>query len=96
MFMTVWIFEARHCATLPYEIKKTKLQIYTEPQAGINILLGAGRFCPTAIYIEFVHTLEVEFVQRVRVDLGVKVKRNSPEEMCLFSNCLRSNILSGV
>ena len=39
MFMTAWAFEARHCPTLPNEIKKTKLQIYTEPQAGINILL---------------------------------------------------------
>jgi hypothetical protein len=38
--MTAWAFEARHCPSLPNEIKKTKLQIYTEPQAGINILLG--------------------------------------------------------
>jgi len=38
MFMTAWVFEVRHCPTLPNEIKKTKLQIYTEPQAGINIL----------------------------------------------------------
>ena len=37
--MTAWVFEARHCPTLPNEIKKTKLQIYNEPQAGINILL---------------------------------------------------------
>jgi len=37
--MTAWVFEARPCHTLPHEIKKTKLQIYTEPQAGINILL---------------------------------------------------------
>jgi len=36
--MTAWVFEARHCPTLPNEIKKTKLQICTEPQAGINIL----------------------------------------------------------
>jgi hypothetical protein len=43
MFMTAWVFEARNCPTLPNEIKKTKLQIYTSPQAGINILLGAGR-----------------------------------------------------
>jgi hypothetical protein len=42
LFMTAWAFEARHCPTLPNEIKKTKLQIYTEPQAGINILLWAG------------------------------------------------------
>jgi hypothetical protein len=41
MFMTAWVFEARHCPTLPNEIKKTKLQIYTSPQAGINILLAA-------------------------------------------------------
>ena len=38
MFMTAWVFEARHCPTLLNEIKKTKLQIYTSPQAGINIL----------------------------------------------------------
>jgi hypothetical protein len=38
--MTAWAFEARHCPTLLNEIKKTKLQIYTEPQAGINILLA--------------------------------------------------------
>ncbi|WP_252587673.1 hypothetical protein [Solitalea agri] len=38
--MTAWVFEARHCPTLPNEIKKTKLQTYTEPQAGINILLA--------------------------------------------------------
>ena len=43
MFVTAWVFEVRHCPTLPNEIKKTKLQIDTEPQAGINILLGAGR-----------------------------------------------------
>ena len=41
MFVTAWVFEARHCPTLLNEIKKTKLQLYTEPQAGINILLGA-------------------------------------------------------
>ena len=35
-------FEARHCPTLPNEIKKTKLQIYTSPQAGTNILLCAA------------------------------------------------------
>jgi hypothetical protein len=40
MFMTAWVFEARHCPSLPNEIKKTKLQIYTSPQAGINILLA--------------------------------------------------------
>src|SRR5690606_10589918 len=39
MFMTAWVFEARHCPTLLNEIKKTKLQIFTLPQAGINILL---------------------------------------------------------
>jgi hypothetical protein len=40
--MTAWVLEARHCPTMLNEIKKTKLQIYTEPQAGINILLAAG------------------------------------------------------
>ena len=44
MFMTAWVFEARHCPTLPNEIKKTKLTIYTEPQAGINILLPSVEF----------------------------------------------------
>jgi len=43
MFMTAWVFEARHCPTLLNENKKTKLDSNTEPQAGINILLGAGR-----------------------------------------------------
>ena len=32
------------CPTLLNEIKKTKLQIYTQPQAGINILLCGCRF----------------------------------------------------
>ena len=45
MFMTAWGFEARHCPTLLNEIKKTKLQTYTAPQAGINILLWPGEFC---------------------------------------------------
>jgi hypothetical protein len=43
MFMTAWVFEARHCPTLLNGIKKTKLQIYTSPQAGINILLAVVR-----------------------------------------------------
>jgi hypothetical protein len=43
--MTAWVFEARHCPTLLNEVKETKLQTYTSPQAGINILLGAGRLC---------------------------------------------------
>jgi hypothetical protein len=38
MFMTAWVLEARHCPTLLNEIKKTRLQTYTEPQAGINIV----------------------------------------------------------
>jgi hypothetical protein len=38
MFVTAWVFEARHCPTLLNEIMKTKLQTNTEPQAGINIL----------------------------------------------------------
>ena len=42
--MTAWVLEAHHCPTLLNEIKKTKLQPHTTPQAGINILLGAGRF----------------------------------------------------
>jgi hypothetical protein len=39
MFMTAWVSEARHCPNLLNEINKTKLQIYTSPQAGINISL---------------------------------------------------------
>ena len=46
MFMTAWVLEARHCPTLPNEIKKTKLQTYTEPQAGINILLCVVHLSP--------------------------------------------------
>jgi hypothetical protein len=41
MFMTAWVFEARLCPTLLNEIKKTKLDSNTDPQAGINILLWA-------------------------------------------------------
>jgi hypothetical protein len=48
MFMTAWVFEARHCPTLLNEIKKTKLQIYTEPQAGINILLAVVGLRPSS------------------------------------------------
>jgi len=40
MFMTAWVFEARHCPTLLNEFKKTKLDSNTSPQAGINILLA--------------------------------------------------------
>src|SRR6187401_3095265 len=40
MFMTAWVFEARHCPTLLNEIKITKLDSNAEPQAGINILLA--------------------------------------------------------
>jgi hypothetical protein len=47
MFMTAWDFEARLCPTLLNEIKKTKLQICTSPQAGINILLWAVRVTTT-------------------------------------------------
>jgi len=36
--MAAWDFEARHCPTLPNEIKKTKLQIYASPQAGSKLL----------------------------------------------------------
>jgi len=48
MFVTAWVFEARHCPTLPNEIKKTKLKIYTEPQAGINILLAVVGLRPSS------------------------------------------------
>jgi hypothetical protein len=40
--MTAWGVRSASLSPLPNEIKKTKLQIYTEPQAGINILLPAG------------------------------------------------------
>ena len=52
MFMTAWVFEARHRPTLMNEIKKTKLQIYTEPQAGINILLAAGHQVLTQLSLQ--------------------------------------------
>lgn len=42
--MTAAVFEARSCPTWLNEIKKTKLDTYTSPAAGINFLLGAGRF----------------------------------------------------
>jgi len=44
MFMTAWVFDARHCPSLRNEIKQTKLQISISPQAGINILLGVRYF----------------------------------------------------
>ena len=44
MFMTAWVFKARHCPTLLNEIKKTKLDDNTEPQAGINILLASAAY----------------------------------------------------
>ena len=50
MFMTAWVFEARHCPTLLNEIKKTKLQTYTSPQAVINILLWAVLFRHVLFY----------------------------------------------
>ena len=56
MFMTAWAFEARHCPTLLNEIKKTKLQINTEPQAGINILLAAVSYSITR-RLSFLSTL---------------------------------------
>jgi hypothetical protein len=46
MFMTAWVFEARHCPTLLNEIKKTKLESTAEPQAGINILLAVVILSP--------------------------------------------------
>jgi hypothetical protein len=46
MFMTAWVFEARHCPTFLNEIKKTKFDANTGPQAGINILLAAVPFFP--------------------------------------------------
>ena len=71
MFMTAWVFKARHCPTLLNEIKKTKLQIYTSPQAGINIfcapfkgfLNGRRQFViePTNIFRNQVLTLPTVF-----------------------------------
>jgi hypothetical protein len=60
--MTAWVFEALHCPTLPNENKKTKLQIYTETQAGINILLAPVpllHFC-----FVFCHKSEVLIVSK--------------------------------
>jgi hypothetical protein len=53
MFMTAWVFEARHCPTLPNDVKKTKLHIYTSPQAGINILLAACAFRSSAHFTNY-------------------------------------------
>ena len=53
MFMTAWAFEARLCPTLLNEIKKTKLQTYTAPQAGINILLCTVPRIPQSIFFNF-------------------------------------------
>jgi len=38
VFVTAWVFEALHYPTLLNEIKKTKLEFYNSPAAGINIL----------------------------------------------------------
>jgi hypothetical protein len=47
--MTAWVFEARHCSTWLNEIKKTKLDTNTEPQAGINkIAMGQYLAVPQA------------------------------------------------
>ncbi len=58
MFMTAWVFEERLCPRLLNEIKKTNLQIYTSPQAGIGhfvagrVVIGVsffnvGSLCPS-------------------------------------------------
>ncbi len=72
MFMTAWVFEAHHCPTLLNEIKKTKLQTYTSPQAGINILLwrvfslqfkdSSVRQRPVNVII--VHELNFTFIEK--------------------------------
>lgn len=48
MFVTAWVFEALNNPTLLNEIKKTKLDSNTEPQAGINILLNRSPFGESA------------------------------------------------
>ena len=40
VFMTAWVFEARHCPTLLNEIKKTKLQFTLRPSHVLYILLA--------------------------------------------------------
>lgn len=49
IFMTAWVLETRLCPTLLNEIDKAKLKTYTEPQAGINILLPL--FCRSQIHL---------------------------------------------
>jgi len=61
MFMTAWAFEARHCPTLLNEIKKTKLDSNTEPQAGINILLATVGFPrPLSVVLLFLPITETQ------------------------------------
>jgi hypothetical protein len=58
MFMTAWVFEARHCPTLLNEIKKTKLDSNAEPQAGINIfVIGRSSFRQGCLYEGFSNCL---------------------------------------
>jgi len=54
VFVTAWVFEALHYPTLPNEIKKTKLKIYTERQDGIDILLAAVGFRPLMLVKIFI------------------------------------------
>jgi len=59
--MTAWVFEAHHCPTLLNEIKKTKLQTYTAPQAGINIL------CAPSMARLLFRRKSKQIIQRVQV-----------------------------
>jgi len=43
--MQAWAFEAASCPIRPNEVKKTKLQNKTSPQACISIVLCAGWVC---------------------------------------------------
>jgi hypothetical protein len=72
--MTAWVFEAHHCPTLLNEIKKTKLQIYTSPQAGINILLAAVNVCVYAVW--GIGGLKNEAQRNVKPDLLRTVPRD--------------------
>ena len=72
--MTAWVFEAHHCPTLPNEIKKTKLQTYTSPQADTNILcvpsmaqlLSSREFSLIIqrVQVPCVHSIDAHYTQR--------------------------------
>jgi hypothetical protein len=52
-------FRSASCPTLLNEIKKTKLEIYTSPQAGINILLAPVQFVHPCLNLFFSPTISL-------------------------------------